>query len=84
VTLALLDHLLELEQAVENLLGPRRAARDVDVDGDDLIDPGDRGVVLVEAARRGADAEGDDPLRLRELIGAWRSVTVPTIIRKSA
>src|SRR5215510_1313895 len=34
---ALLDPLLEQDQRVEHLLGPRRAAGDVDVDGDHLI-----------------------------------------------
>ena len=68
VALAALDALLQHHQAVEHLLGPRRAAGDVDVDRHDLVGARHGRVVLVEAAGRGAHAERDDPLRLAHLI----------------
>ena len=68
VPLAALDPLLQQDEPVEHLLGPRRAAGDVDVDRHDLIGARHGRVVLVEAAGRGADAEGHDPLRLAHLI----------------
>ena len=68
VPLAALDPLLQQDEPVEHLLGPRRAARDVDVDRDDLIGARHGRVVLVEAAGRGADAEGHHPLGLAHLI----------------
>ena len=48
--------------------GPRRAAGNVDVDRDDLVDARQRGVVLVEAAARRAGAERHHPLRLAHLL----------------
>src|SRR5205085_1482147 len=50
VPLAALDPLLQQDQAVEHLFGPRRAARDVDVDRNRLIRAGHGRVVLAEAA----------------------------------
>ena len=68
VTAAGLDAIHQHDQRVEHLLGPRRAAGDVDVDGDDLIAARHRRVVLVEAAGRRAHAERDHPLGLGHLI----------------
>src|ERR1041385_4610511 len=67
VPLLVLDLVLKEHEPVEHLLGARRASGDVDVDRDDLVGAGHRVVVLVEAAGAGADAERDDPLRLRHL-----------------
>src|SRR5574341_31309 len=62
------DLVLELHEPVEDGLGTRRAARDVDVHRDDRVDALDGRVVVVEAAGARAHAEGDDPLRLGHLI----------------
>ena len=50
--LVLLDLDLQLQQPLEQRLGARRAAGDVDVDGHDLVDPVDHVVAVVERARR--------------------------------
>jgi hypothetical protein len=63
-----LDLLLQDLEAVEHLLGARRAARHVDVDRDDAVGALHGRVVVVEAARRGADAERHHPLRLAHLL----------------
>src|SRR5215213_3385284 len=60
VPLAALDPVLQHHQRVEHLFGPGGATGDVDVHGDDLIAPRHGGVVLIEAAGRGAHPEGDD------------------------
>src|SRR3569623_1474919 len=57
LTAAGLDPVHQHDDAVEHLLGTRRASRDVDVDGEDLIDAGHRVIVLVEAAAGRAHAE---------------------------
>src|SRR5262249_36870112 len=62
------DPVLQLHEAVDHGLGAGRTARDVDVDGDDRVDPLHGGVVVVEAPRARAHAEGDHPLRLGHLI----------------
>ena len=63
------DLLLELEDALEQRLGPGRAARDVDVDRDDRVDTlGDGVGVPVGAAGVGAGAERDDVLGLGHLV----------------
>src|SRR5688572_3858746 len=54
--------LLELEDAVDQPLRGRRAAGDVDVHRDDLVDPLHHVVGPVEAARAGAGAHRDNPL----------------------
>src|SRR5258706_9405857 len=54
VAAAILDAIHQHDQRVEHLLGARRAAGDVDVDGDDLIGAGHRVIVLIEAAGRRA------------------------------
>src|SRR5213593_1803484 len=59
---------LELHQAVDDALGAGWASRDVHVDGDDRVDSLNRRVVVVEAARAGADAEGHHPLGLAHLV----------------
>lgn len=60
---------LELEDAVHEGFGGRRAAGDVDVDRDDTVAATDDTVaVVVVAATVGAAAHGDDPSGLRHLI----------------
>src|SRR5262245_18025998 len=63
-----LDAVHQHDHRVEHLLGTRRAAGDVHVDGDDLIGARHRVIVLVEAAGRRTHAERDDPLGLGHLI----------------
>ncbi|CAM5605701.1 hypothetical protein SVIOM74S_05845 [Streptomyces violarus] len=60
--------LVELEDRVHQHLGPRRAAGEVDVDGDDVVDALDDGVVVEHAARGGAHAHGDHPLGVGHLV----------------
>src|SRR5260370_5323506 len=67
-TLLIVDLLLELKDSVENGFGARRAAGNVDVDGDDLIAALHDGVIVEDAAGSGASAHGDDPLGLGHLI----------------
>src|SRR5438552_879604 len=64
-----LDELLELHQPEDQPLGSRRAARHVDVDRHDPVDPLDRRVApLVAPARARAVAHRDAPLGLRHLL----------------
>ena len=64
-----LDALLEQDDALEQRLGAGRAARHVDVDGDDLVDAlGDRVGVPVRAAAVGARPHGDHVLRVGHLL----------------
>src|SRR4051794_8282392 len=62
-----LDHLAQLEHAVHERLGPRRAAGHVDVDGHELVGRDDR-VVVEDAHRARARAHRDRPLRLEHLV----------------
>src|SRR5499426_2764594 len=62
------DLVLQLHEPVDDRFGTGWAAGDVDVDRDDRVDALHGGVVVVEAARARADAEGDHPLRLGHLI----------------
>ena len=63
------DALLEQHDALEQGLGPGRAAGHVDVDGDDLVDAlGDRVAVPVGAAAVGARAHGDHVLGVGHLL----------------
>src|SRR5262245_875036 len=62
------DLFLELHEPVDHRLRTGRAAWNVDVDGNDRVDPLHGGVVVVEPARARADAKGDDPLRLGHLL----------------
>src|SRR3954447_18078648 len=57
------DLLAQLEDAVHQRLGPRRAAGDVDGDRHELVGRHDR-VVVEDAHRARARAHGDRPLRL--------------------
>src|SRR5688572_22611715 len=57
-----LDLVLKEQETVEHRLWAGRAAGDVHVAGDDLVEPGDGRVVVVEAAARGAGAEREHPL----------------------
>src|SRR5436190_14775091 len=63
-----LDLLLQLVDAVHERLGPRWAARHVHVDGQELVDALDNGVVVEHAGARGARAHRDDPLRFEHLV----------------
>src|SRR6266849_4093938 len=63
-----LDLLLQDLEAVEHLLGSRRAAGHVDVHRNDAVGALQGGVVVVEAARAGADAEGHHPFRFAHLL----------------
>src|SRR5258708_25957949 len=67
-TLLIVDLLLELKNRVENGFGARRAAGNVDVDGDDLIAAPHDGGIVADAAGSGTSAHGDDPLGLGHLI----------------
>src|SRR5713101_9029008 len=60
--------LLELENGVEKRFGARRAAGNVNVDGNDLIAALYDCIIVEDAAGRGASAHGDDPLGLRHLV----------------
>src|SRR3954447_15575963 len=63
----LLDLRAQLEDAVDQRLGPRRAARDVDVDRHELVGRHDR-VVVEDAHRARARAHRDRVLRLEHLV----------------
>ncbi len=64
-----LDALLQQHDAFEQGFGPRRAAGDVHVDRDDLVDAlGDRVAVPVRAAAVGTRAHRDGVLRLGHLL----------------
>ena len=66
---SLLDELVELHHPVDQALRTRRAAGDVDVHRHDAIDALHDAVAALEAAARGgAGAHGDAPLRLRHLL----------------
>src|SRR5216683_4141034 len=60
--------LLELENGVEKRFGARRAAGNVNVDGNDLIAALHDGVIVEDAAGGCASAHGNDPLGLRHLV----------------
>jgi hypothetical protein len=60
--------LTSIWESVEDLFGARWASRNVDVDGDDLVGARHGGIVLIEAAGRGAHAERDHALGLAHLV----------------
>ena len=62
------DFFLEHGQALENGLGPRRAARNVDVHRQDLVDALHHAVDVVHAAGVGARPHGDDPFGFGHLL----------------
>src|SRR5262249_47396978 len=63
------DLLLNLEEPFEQRFGPGWAAGDIDVDGDDLVDPfANRIRVLKEADAIGAAPHRNDVTRLRHLV----------------
>ena len=66
--LGVLDLVVELEDRVDQHLGPRRAAREVHVDGHDVVDALDDRVVVEHAAGAGADAHREHPLGLGHLV----------------
>ena len=59
---------LELHQALQDRLGPGRAAGNIDVHRHDLVHPLDHAVAVVHAAAVGAGPHGDHPLGLRHLL----------------
>jgi hypothetical protein len=62
------DLLAHLEDGVDQHLGPRRAAGQVDVDRDDVVHTLHDRVVVEHAAGRCADTHGDDRARLGHLV----------------
>src|SRR5690606_21762876 len=62
------DLLLEAHERVEVGRRVRRAAGDVDVDGEEVVDALDDAVDAVRPAGRGAHAHGDAPLRVGHLV----------------
>ncbi len=62
------DFALEAHEAFEEGFWARRAAGDVDVDGDDAVDALEDGVGAVHAAGGGAGAHGDAPFWFRHLV----------------
>src|ERR1700674_4965488 len=63
-----LDPFLQDHQRVQQVLGPRRAAGDVDVDRNDLVHALQERVVVEHAPGRGAGAHRDHPFRLGHLV----------------
>src|SRR5438128_12411433 len=63
-----LDLSLQLEQTVEDILRARGAAWDIDIYWYDRVNSHDGCIVVIEAARAGANPKRDDPLRLGHLI----------------
>src|SRR3954464_15700486 len=63
-----LNPLMQPDDPLHQALGPRGAARDVDVDRQDLVDALEDRVVVEHAARARAGAHGDYPLRLQHLV----------------
>src|SRR3954452_15021512 len=65
---ARLHGLVQADDPLDELRGARWAARAVHVDGTELVDRLHDGVVVEHAARRGAGAHRDHPLRLDHLV----------------
>src|SRR5208337_2074250 len=61
------DLLLQQGNGVDKLLGTRRAAGNVNIDGNPLVDSLHDRIVIEDSAGGGASAHGDDPLRLGHL-----------------
>ncbi len=59
---------MQLDDRVQQHLRPGRAARQVDIDRDDVIDALDDGVVVEHAAAGGAHPHRDDPLGVGHLV----------------
>ena len=59
---------MQADDPLHQLLGPRRAAGHVDVDGDDLVDRLEDRVVVEHPAGARAGAHRDHPLRLEHLV----------------
>src|ERR1035438_8267251 len=64
----LVDLVLQLHQRVKQILRPRRAAGEVDIDRDNPIHALQHGVGIERSAHAGAGAHGDAPLRVRHLV----------------
>src|SRR5688572_19565323 len=62
------DLVLQLHDPVDERLGARRAARHVDIHGEELVGTLDDGVVVEHPGARGARAHRDHPLRLEHLL----------------
>src|SRR5260370_1119507 len=66
--LLVVDFFLKLEDGVKKGFWTRRAAGNVNINGNDLIAALDDGVIVEDAAGSGASAHGDNPLGLGHLI----------------
>src|SRR5258708_7323630 len=66
--LLVVDFFLKLEDGVKKGFWTRRAAGNVNINGNDLIAALDDGVIVENAAGSGASAHGDNPLGLGHLI----------------
>src|SRR5436305_485956 len=62
------DLVLQLHDPIDHGLRTRRAAGNVDVDRQDLVDALQHRIIVVEAARGGAYTEGHHPLGLAHLL----------------
>src|SRR6266542_3928997 len=63
----LVNLVLQLHQAIEELLRTRRAAKNVDVDRDDLVHALQHGVAVERPSHGGAASHGNHPLRVGHL-----------------
>src|SRR5271163_2198315 len=63
-----LDFFLQQGDGVDELFGARRTSRNINIDGDDLVDALHQCVVLENAARGGTGSHGNYPLRFRHLL----------------
>lgn len=55
------DQFLDFHETVDDLFGSWRATRDVDINGDDLVDALEHGVGIEDATTGGAGSDGYDP-----------------------
>src|SRR5262245_31766624 len=62
------DFLMQLDDAVDQRFGARRAARDIHVDRHDLVDALDDRIVIEHTGARGAVAHRDHPLWIAHLV----------------
>lgn len=64
----MLDSVLQLDEAVEHGLRARRATRNVKIDRHNAIDTLQDGVIVVGPTRTRTGSEGNDPVRLGDLV----------------
>lgn len=62
------DLLLKKGESVDQLFRPGWATGNIDIDGNNLIDSLDKGVVIENSSRGGASAHRDDPFGFGHLI----------------